>query len=159
MDNSPTSTLELPNKAYLLPNNIPMWPPVWWTWLLVVALVVIITVLCVLYYKRHQQRAYRREACQTIMQQITALSDKDSLVLCHEMVRRCLVSEGKQALASLPNAQLFTELDDQLPRKRGFSSLGAEFIDGPYRQNIVLSEQQRADMCSVTLFWIRKHHA
>ncbi|MBR7889198.1 DUF4381 domain-containing protein [Marinomonas sp. A79] len=159
MENTPTPPLELPNKAYLLPDNIPMWPPVWWTWLLVAALLIAITALGAFYYKRHQKRTYRREACQAITQSIAELSDKESLLLCHEMVRRCLVSEGKQHLVSLPSAQLFAQLDEQLPGKKRFSSLGAGFIDGPYRPVIELNEQQRADMIAVTLFWIRKHHA
>ncbi|TYL47516.1 DUF4381 family protein [Marinomonas sp. IMCC 4694] len=154
-----SSTIELPNKAYLLPKYIAMWPPVWWTWLLVAALLVVLLAICFFSYRRYQQRGYRRDALTSIKSMPDNLNNKQYILLCHEMVRRCLISERQQLLASLPSTVLFENLDRHLPKKHRFGSLGAVFIEGPYRPQIELTSEQRTRMIQVTCYWIRKHHA
>ncbi|SHE49370.1 protein of unknown function [Marinomonas polaris DSM 16579] len=154
-----TQAIDLPHKAYLLPQSVPMWPPVWWTWLIVAAIILFIIGLFVLWYRRHKKRTYRREALYAVTNTSSELSDKDCILLCHEMVRRCLISEGKTETAALPSKTLFETLDKSMPAKRQFSSLGCEFIDGPYRSQIELETEQRNTMIKNTCYWIRKHHA
>ena len=154
-----TQAIDLPNKAYMLPQSIPMWPPAWWTWLVVAAIALVIIGLLVLWYRRHQKRAYRREALSNIHKNANDLTDKECIELCHEMVRRCLISEGKIETAALPSHTLFSSLDASMPKKRQFASLASEFIDGPYRNQIELTQEQRSTMIKYTCYWIRKHHA
>lgn len=154
-----TKAIDLPHKAYLLPQSVPMWPPVWWTWLIVAAIVLFLIGLLILWYRRHKKRTYRREALSAVTNTSSELSDKDCILLCHEMVRRCLISEGKTETAALPSKTLFETLDKSMPAKRQFSSLGSEFIDGPYRSQIELATEQRSTMIKNTCYWIRKHHA
>ena len=156
---SATHAIDLPHKAYMLPQSVPMWPPVWWTWLIVVAVILFIIGLLALWYRRHKKRTYRREALSAITNTSSELSDKDCILLCHEMVRRCLISEGKTETAALPSKTLFETLDKSMPAKRQFSSLGSEFIDGPYRSQIELTTEQRSAMIKNICYWIRKHHA
>lgn len=151
--------IDLPHKAYMLPQSVPMWPPVWWTWLIVAAVVLFIIALLFLWYRRYKKRAYRREALSNITNTSKDLADKDCILLCHEMVRRCLISEGKTETAALPSKTLFETLDNDMPAKRQFTSLGNEFIDGPYRNQIELTSEQRSAMIKNTCYWIRKHHA
>lgn len=156
---APSQAIDLPNKAYMLPQSVPMWPPVWWTWLIVAAIVLLLIGALIFYYRRHKKRTYRREALAGITQKVGKLNDKDCILLCHEMVRRCLMSEGKIETAALPSKTLFEILDKTLPTKRQFSIIGNEFIDGPYRSQIELTKQQRTAMLKTTCYWIRKHHA
>ncbi|NVK74293.1 MAG: DUF4381 domain-containing protein [Oceanospirillaceae bacterium] len=156
---APQQTIDLPNTAYMLPQSVPMWPPAWWTWLVVAAIVILVIALIFLAFKRHKKRGYRREALSNINQRSPELTDKDCIVLCHEMVRRCLISEGKTEMAALPTKKLFEELDKSLPMKKAFSALGGEFVDGPYRSQIELTTEQRNTMINTTCYWIRKHHA
>lgn len=151
--------IDLPHKAYMLPQSVPMWPPVWWTWLIVAAVVIFIIGLLILGYRRYKKRAYRREALSNIINTSSEMTDKDCILLCHEMVRRCLISEGKTETAALPSKTLFEKLDSTLPEKRQFSALGNEFIDGPYRNLVELTSEQRSAMIKNTCYWIRKHHA
>lgn len=156
---SATQTIDLPHKAYMLPQSVPMWPPVWWTWLIVAAITLVIIGLLFLWYRRHKKRTYRREALSNITKQSSELSDKESILLCHEMVRRCLISEDKTETAALPSKTLFATLDKTMPAKRQFSALGNKFIDGPYRSQVELTTEQRNAMIKNTCYWIRKHHA
>ncbi|NLQ16790.1 DUF4381 domain-containing protein [Marinomonas sp. M1K-6] len=151
--------IDLPHKAYLLPQSVAMWPPVWWTWLIVAAIVLLIMALLIVWHRRYKKRAYRREALSGITQTTSELTDKECILLCHEMVRRCILSAGKTTTAALPSKTLFETLDKALPAKRQFSSLGSEFIDGPYRHQIELTKEQRTAMIKTTCYWIRKHHA
>ncbi|RCX07731.1 DUF4381 domain-containing protein [Marinomonas foliarum] len=154
-----TQAIDLPHKAYLLPQSVPMWPPVWWTWLIVAAVTLIIIGLLILWYQRHKKRTYRREALSNIRKAADDLTDKECIQLCHEMVRRCLISEGKTETAALPSQALFSILDNSMQAKHQFASLSSEFIDGPYRNQIELSQEQRSTMIKNTCYWIRKHHA
>jgi hypothetical protein len=154
-----TQAIDLPHKAYLLPQSVPMWPPVWWTWLIVAAVALIIIGLLILWYQRHKKRTYRREALSNIRKAADDLTDKECIQLCHEMVRRCLISEGKTETAALPSQALFSILDKSMQAKHQFASLSSEFIDGPYRNQIELSQEQRSTMIKNTCYWIRKHHA
>ena len=156
---APQQAIDLPNKAYMLPQSIDMWPPVWWTWLILAVVLLGLIGLLFLIYRRHKKRSYRREALANIREKSSNLDDKDCIVLCHEMVRRCLISEGKTETAALPSKTLFETLDAGIPPKRQFLAIGNEFIDGPYRSKIELTTEQRNTMIKNTCYWIRKHHA
>lgn len=156
--NSP-APIELPHKAYMLPQAIPMWPPAWWTWLAVAIIVLTIFTVILLSMKRRQKRTYRREAVGALKQAEDTMSDKELVVHCHEMIRRCLVSENKLSLAALPVTQLIDVLDQKMPKKQTFRQLGDAFINGPYQGNLELTSSQRADIVRATRLWIRKHHA
>lgn len=151
--------IDLPNKAYILPDSIPMWPPVWWTWLVLAALLLAIGLVIAYRYRHYQKQAYRREALTVINDVTEELQDKDCILLCHEIIRRCLLSEGQTELAALPSNALLEKLDLSMPAKHQFSSLGDDFVNGPYRQNIKLAPEQRRTMIKATRYWIRKHHA
>ncbi|MCB5162404.1 DUF4381 domain-containing protein [Marinomonas algarum] len=153
------STIDLPNKAYLLPESIPMWPPVWWSWLVLALVLFIIATGFMAFYGRHKKRTYRREALQFLPKTTVEKTDKECILLCHELVRRCLISEGKTTLAALPSVTLFLQLDETLPDKWQFSGLGTVFIEGPYRKTVDLDQTQRERIVQVTRYWIRKHHA
>ncbi|MGJ8646963.1 MAG: DUF4381 domain-containing protein [Marinomonas colpomeniae] len=153
------TSVDLPNKAYLLPQSIPMWPPVWWTWLILVAIILLIGTLVFYKYKAYKKRAYRREALAVISNITDELPDKDCISLCHEIIRRCLISEGKYLIAALPNVTLLEKIDGDMPVKYRFSSLGNDFINGPYRHQIKLTPEQRSAILKTTLHWVRKHHA
>ena len=158
-DDSIQASIDLPNKAYLLPQSIPMWPPVWWTWLILVVVVLLVGTLIFYKHKAYKKQAYRREALAVMTNITDELSDKDCILLCHETIRRCLISEGKQFIAALPSTSLFEEIDKTMPVKNTFSSLGSDFIEGPYRHQITLTPKQRSAMLITTRHWIRKHHA
>jgi hypothetical protein len=153
------ASVDLPNQAYLLPQAVPMWPPVWWTWLLLALLILLIGIFLFSRYQHYQKRAYRREALAAIKNSADDLSDKECILLCHEMIRRCLISEQKHDLAALPSSTLIDKIDGSMPAKYQFSSLGNDFVDGPYRHHIELTPEQRNDMLKATNYWIRKHHA
>lgn len=153
------ATMSLPNEAYLLPESIPMWPPAWWTWLILALLILLIGVFAVYQYRNYKKRAYRREALNTVTKAATDLSDKECILLCHEMIRRCLISENKIETASLPSSVLLEKIDLTMPKKYQFSLLGDAFFDGPYRHSVELTPEQRTSMIKTTCYWIRKHHA
>ena len=153
------ATIDLPNKAYLLPQSVPMWPPVWWTWLVLAAIILLIMAVIIFFYRRHKRCAYRREALSSITTASSELSDKACILLCHEMIRRCLISEGQHETAALPSASLLQKMDRTMSEKHRFSTLGSDFIDGLYRSHIELTPEQRTQMIKVTCYWIRKHHA
>ncbi|MBJ7538835.1 DUF4381 domain-containing protein [Marinomonas transparens] len=155
----PPTSIELPHKAYMLPEAVAMWPPVWWTWLVLAFLILLLLTGIALLWQRHRKRAYRREALQILKDTVADLSDKDCIMLCHEMIRRCLISEGKRQLAALPTEALVLELDEKTTAKYQFSTLSHNFISGPYRNRIKLSVEQRQHILNVTRYWIRKHHA
>ncbi|REG86485.1 DUF4381 domain-containing protein [Marinomonas pollencensis] len=154
-----TTSIALPHKAYLLPNAVPMWPPVWWTWLILAIALLLITGALFLLYKKHRRNAYRREALAALKSNAEKLADSGLIVLCHELIRRCLVSENKLSQAALPAAQLIDTLDQKSPAKYHFKQLGEVFVDGPYRGDITLTPEQRERIINNTRYWIRKHHA
>ena len=50
-----STKIELPNKNYILPNAIPMWPPVWWSWLVllvIISLLAIVLFMVIYNYKK-----------------------------------------------------------------------------------------------------------
>lgn len=151
--------VDLPNKDYLLPDDIAMWPPVWWTWLVLAAILLSIAFVLFTRYRHYQKQAYRREALLAIDKASEEQTDKDCILLCHEIIRRCLLSEGHTELAALPSNTLLEKLDLSMPAKHQFSSLGEDFVNGPYRQHIQLTPEQRQTMIKATRYWIRKHHA
>lgn len=152
-------TLELPHKAYLLPEAIPMWPPAWWTWLVLLAFILFLGLMVFGLLRRHQKRGYRREALTKLNQAQMSLSNRDTIVLCHELIRRCLITENKMDLASQPAPKLIEHLDQQLKEGKRFADLDPSFIDGPYRPHLELSQAQRNAIIQTTQDWIRKHHA
>ncbi|GAB3477596.1 DUF4381 domain-containing protein [Marinomonas epiphytica] len=156
--NHASSTVDLPNKAYLLPDSIAMWPPAWWTWpSLAVALALLF--LCVLFgYRHYRKNAYRREAIRALLEQANQARDQPLITLCHEMVRRCLVTQHNYHLAAQPSHSLFTKLDEDMPKKLSFELLGEVFIQGAYQAQLHLTDQQRQSMIKTTCHWIRKHH-
>lgn len=158
------ATMSLPNEAYLLPQSVPMWPPVWWAWLILAAIILLMLALLAYFFSRHKKRAYRREALAKINKASldcaqSTLQDKDGILLCHEMIRRCLISENKTEMAALPSTVLLEKIDIDMPKKYQFSLLGNTFFDGPYRHDVTLTPEQRKAMFKTTGYWIRKHHA
>ncbi|MCV2402173.1 DUF4381 domain-containing protein [Marinomonas sp. C2222] len=158
-DQAVQASIELPNKAYLLPEAIPMWPPVWWSWLILAALLICIAYGAVYFYRRHKQRIYRREARALLKNRADDLSDKEVILLCHETIRRCLISEGAVIKAALPSPELFNTLDKDLSSKHQFALLGDIFINGQYRPHIELDSEQRKQILKTTDYWVRSHHA
>lgn len=153
------ATIELPNKAYLLPNAIPNWPPAWWFWLALFALFMILALMVSLGIRHHQQRAYRREAIQQL-QDWHELSDQELAEHCLLLIRRCLKTEGHDTLISLPTAKLLPFLDSQIrSRKYAFQHLSEELIELPYRPAGQLSVEKRQNLIATTKFWIRRHRA
>lgn len=148
--------IELPNTAYILPDSIAMWPPVWWTWL-VVAFIVISAILFitikVIQYKRN---AYRRDAAQ-LLDTLDDYQNAELLSQCHHIIRRCLITIGRNDLASMPNQALFKELDLELTPKYQFSQLGSEFIHGTYQPQLSLSPEQTENILRITKHWCRRH--
>jgi cbb3-type cytochrome oxidase subunit 3 len=153
------ATIDLPHKAYLLPQAIPMWPPAWWTWLALAIILMLAIGVLAFFYRRHKKRIYRREALSALTTASHELDAKACILQCHEMIRRCLISEGQHETAALPSSALLEKIDQSMPKKHRFSSLGADFVDGIYQQHIELTAAQRAEMLKVTRYWIRKHHA
>ena len=149
----------LAHKAYLLPDAVPMWPPAWWTWLVVAIIVGVLFAALVLLYTRYKRNTYRREALAALNSADEKTTDIALIVLCHELIRRCLVSENKFTQAALPTAQLIDTLDKKTPAKYRLSELEDVFVNGPYRGDINLTPEQRERILSNTRYWIRKHHA
>lgn len=154
-----TPEMALPNKAYLLPEAIAMWPPVWWSWLVLAMLILLLATLMYFLWRRQQSRRYRREALATLQEAQHSLSNRDAIILCHELIRRCLITENKAKLAAQPAADLFAQLDQQGKPKKCFADLSADFIDGPYRPHLELTQAQRNAILATTAYWIRSHHA
>ncbi|BFM47906.1 DUF4381 domain-containing protein [Marinomonas sp. THO17] len=154
-----TSATELPNKAYLLPDAIAMWPPVWWTWPIIVVLLSSIMMVIWWWIRRYHKRAYRREALALLNSKLPQCSAKDTIVLCHELIRRCLVSLGQEQKAALSSRELVAYLDIDMPTKRQFSQLGDIFISAPYQQHVALDKERLDTMIATTRYWIRRHRA
>lgn len=151
--------IDLPNKAYILPKAIPMWPPAWWTWAALALILLLILFVIIMGWLKYKRNSYRREALSTLKRQTPDLSDKETIILCHELIRRSLISEHKRAIAALPTEALFQLLDEDLPHKKRFHLLGNLFIQGPYQANPHISEQDKKRMIETTHYWLRKHHA
>jgi len=116
--------IELPNTAYILPDNIAMWPPVWWTWLVVGALVILLISLMTIKFISYKRNLYRRDAIKLI-DTLEELDDVAFLTQCHQIIRRCLLTLGRNDLASLPSQDLFDQLDLGLSPKYQFKQLGS----------------------------------
>lgn len=153
-----TETLELPHRNYILPEQVPMWPPAWWTWPTLMTLLIGAMAICILLIVRRRKNAYRREAI-SLFTEADDLTDAELLILCHQTIRRCLITQNKQALASLANAELFTTLDQENKSHFTFFNLGPKFITGPYQPNLQLSKQERENIINTTKHWCRRHHA
>lgn len=150
------SQLALPNTAYILPDTIPMWPPVWWTWLvlgIVILCTLSLTIYKVIQYKRN---AYRRDAFKLI-DGFAELDDRALLSHCQQTIRRCLITIGRDDLASLPSQALFNQLDLELAQKYQFKQLGQVFIDGAYQPDLTLEAGQKDRIIALTKHWCRRH--
>ncbi|MEO9273302.1 DUF4381 domain-containing protein [Marinomonas sp. 5E14-1] len=158
-DSQTQATMSLPNEAYLLPESIAMWPPAWWAWLIFALLILLICAFVFYRYRRYKERTYRREALNAVIKASSDLPDKECILLCHEMIRRCLISENKIEMAALPSSALLEKIDLTMPKKYQFSLLGNTFFDGPYRSKVELTPEQRSAMIKTTRYWIGKHHA
>ena len=154
-----TPTIELPNKAYLLPDAVAMWPPVWWTWPILATVIISMTLMIWWWLKRFQKRAYRREALTLLKEKLPQSSSKDAIILCHELIRRCLISAGQEQIAALSSRDLIAHLDENMPAKYQFAKLGDAFVMAPYQAQITLEIEQLNTMIATTRYWIRRHHA
>ena len=150
--------IELPNTAYILPDNIAMWPPVWWTWLIVAFIIIALAVFISYTFFRYKHNAYRRDAEQ-LVDTLIELQDMELLTQCHQTIRRCLITIGRHDLASLPSQQLFNQLDLALAPKYQFKQLGELFIKGAYQPQLSLSKEQKANILRLTKHWCRRHKA
>lgn len=148
--------IELPNTAYILPDSIAMWPPVWWTWLVVAFIFIGLICLITYQYFLYKRNAYRRDAFQLI-DSIKDKKDDEVLSHCHQIIRRCLITLGRNDLASLPSQTLFNQLDIDLPSKYQFKQLGDIFINGAYQPTLCLDPEQRAKILQLTKYWCRRH--
>lgn len=156
---NPSTSIELPNKAYILPDAIANWPPVWWFWPVLVGSILIVGLFVFFIYRRHITRAYRREAIQALLIH-NEMSDQALVEHCLTVIKRCLITEGRTDLASLTSQQLLPILDKQIKRSRlRFSDLETEFIETLYRPNGSLDNLQRKQIIDVTSLWIRRHRA
>lgn len=153
------TTIELPNKAYMLPDSIPNWPPVWWFWLVLVVAALTLLLVFIGLRKRHLKRAYRREALAQLKQH-PDLSDQALTELCLTLIKRCLITEGKDTLASLTTPMLLPLLDQQLRFSRvKLTDFEDSFSSSIYRPNSQLSRAQRDGLIRATRHWIRRHRA
>ncbi|MCZ2722816.1 DUF4381 domain-containing protein [Marinomonas sp. 15G1-11] len=161
MDEALQNSLDLPNKAFILPEAIPMWPPVWWSWLVLLALIILVTIVTLKTVKKYQHNAYRREALTLLgdRHNLNALSDKELLTHCHTIIKRCLVSHGKGSQAAMLNHDLIPLLDKDMRKSHSFKSLGAWFIDGQYQEHLTLSDAERHNLLNTTKKWVKKHNA
>jgi len=148
--------IELPNTAYILPDNIAMWPPVWWTWLVVGALVILLISLMTIKFISYKRNLYRRDAIKLI-DTLEELDDVAFLTQCHQIIRRCLLTLGRNDLASLPSQDLFDQLDLGLAPKYQFKQLGSVFVTGAYQPNLLLKEEQKEEILRLTKHWCRRH--
>jgi len=158
MNETLNAGIDLPNKAFILPEAIPMWPPVWWTWLALLLVVVILSILCRKLYQRHKNNAYRKEAMK-LLDDTDELSDKALLTHCHTVIKRCLVSKNRAFDAAISTKELAPLLDKDMPKKHSFESLGSWFIDGQYQSELHLDKKDRLHLLMTTKRWIKKHHA
>ncbi|KZN13352.1 DUF4381 domain-containing protein [Marinomonas sp. TW1] len=153
------SPVDLPNKGYLLPDAVAMWPPVWWTWLVLALLCVLVISTLWWLRKRYKKRAYRREALLILKQQTRQGLEGRHIILCHELIRRCLISSGKDQQAALNSRELIAVLDQQMTKKHNFAQLGEAFIVAPYQAEVEVNTEEIQKMVTTTRYWIRKHHA
>ena len=154
-----TKSIELPNKAYMLPDSIPDWPPVWWFWLVIAGALLALILLLLGMYHHYRKHTYRREALQQLKQH-TGLSDLALIELCLTLMKRCLITEGKEALASLTNKELLPELDRQLRSSRvKLVDYEEYFVTLIYQPHTQLTATQRQAIIQITSTWIRRHRA
>ena len=154
---TPTSpSIELPNSAYILPDNIAMWPPVWWTWLVIAFFVITIMGIILIKFVHYKRNAYRRDASQHL-DSLNDYQDSELLSQCHQTIRRCLVTIGRNDLAAMPSQALFNQLDLQLPPQHQFKQLGSLFINGAYQPQLSLDKTQKEEILRLTKNWCRRH--
>ena len=154
-----TTAIELPNKAYMLPDTIPNWPPVWWFWLVLATVIVMFGLTVISIRRRYIKQAYRREALKQLNDQ-QDLSDQALTEHCLTLIKRCLITEGKTELASLTTKALLPLLDQQVKRAPiKLTQCEDSFSTSLYQPNGQLTPAQRAALIQATRHWIRRHHA
>lgn len=152
----------LPNKNYILPPSIAMWPPAWWSWLVLLILLLILTAIGMAFFLRYRKRAYRREALALLTKlasEEARVSDAEFLTQCHQIIRRCLVTCGRKDLAALASHDLFKELDSSLKTDMRFDQFGEVFLTGAYQPNLKLTPTTKNHILAVTKYWCRRHNA
>ncbi len=150
--------IDLPHKAFILPEAIPMWPPIWWSWLVLLLIITVISIVAAHYYRVRKNNAYRKEAIK-LLEHTENLDDKALLTHCHTLIKRCLVSKNRDIDASITTRDLIPLLDKDMTKNRSFESLGAWFIDGQYQPELHLKKEDRTNLIMTTKRWIKKHHA
>lgn len=152
--------LELPHRAYMLPEAIPNWPPVWWFWLVVMALLCVAFSLGVYVLSRRKRSAYRREALQELEQLSSALHDREFIAHCLALIKRCLMTEDRGDLTSLMTLELFTLLDSREKNiQLHLTPLADLFNQTLYQPNVKLSAAQKMELLQTVSKWLRHHHA
>ncbi|WP_191602841.1 DUF4381 domain-containing protein [Marinomonas algicola] len=152
--------IDLPNKAFILPQAIPMWPPIWWSWLVLLTFLTGIIIIGIMLIRHYKKNAYRRIAIQLLEKTETSqLSDKELLIHCHTVIKRCLVTHKQALYASMLTNELLPILDKNMGVHDSFSNLGHWFIDGQYQQELSLTEEERVKLIQTTKKWIKKHNA
>lgn len=155
-----TPEIELPNTAFILPEPIAMWPPVWWFWLIAAALALTLLALIWLWIRRRVKRRYRTHALLLTQTVQPNHPSKDIASVCLEAIRRTLITEGKSQLASLPIDALCLELDqDKAHQTYPLVNISPLLNDGLYRSNVQLTLEQHDKILRTTQHWLRKHHA
>lgn len=151
--------VELPHSAYILPEQIPMWPPAWWFWLVLAALITAIFVLFMLWIKRVKRRRYRKDAISLLRSVETNHSSYHIAKACLEAIRRTLITEQRETLASLPIDALFKQLDTlKGHQKHPLQRIQQLLEESLYKPDIQLSQQEHELMLLTTSHWLRKHH-
>jgi hypothetical protein len=153
-----TSAIELPNRAYMLPESIPLWPPAWPFWLVVGAVIVCAVVTLIYYGKRYHRRAYRREAEQLLPNLDLDASYQAVINDCLELIRRCLLSAKRPLDAARPISELMPLLDEQLPPRYRFGKDGVRVAASIYQAHANISKQDLERFITSTKHWIRRHH-
>ncbi|MFD1382540.1 DUF4381 domain-containing protein [Rhodanobacter aciditrophus] len=152
--------IELPNTAYILPDPIAMWPPVWWFWLIVAGLIVCLIALSRVWIRRHIKRRYRTDALTLVKALHSNQTSKDLCSTCLEAIRRTLLTEGKSDLASLPIDSLCQQLDqDKAHHKYPLVNISSLLNEGLYRPGVQLTSDQHEQVLRTTQHWLRRHHA
>lgn len=154
-----SDTIDLPNKAYLLPDAIPNWPPAWSFWVVLTVFLLVVVVATTATVLRYRHRAYRREALQHLKDIVTG-TDSELVEGCITLIKRCLITEGHEKLVSCTTKELLPILDQQMKRAHfSFTAFESLITEGLYCPNKRLTEKQRSDLVQLTSHWIRKHHA
>ena len=150
--------IALPNQAYMLPTEVPLWPPAWPFWVAVSAMLLAIITGIIYLLIRHKHRAYRREALLLLNEKMSCpQSDAEKIAACLEIIRRCLLSSGRGDLCGLSTEPLLQTLDGELPKKYQFGRQGIKTATSIYQAPTSESASDCQTFVRVTNQWIRRH--